>query len=116
MRRLVDLDQRSVSLARVLQELKSNPGLFSRQYYISLFKNATFPKEYAERDYDRQVGLSAELPGLKKYVRDGVQVCVTEPRGTLGTRGVEFRISKNTECQFKRPFVIPVFPVVQFFP
>jgi hypothetical protein len=57
-RRQSDQDKDSVSLRRLLEELKLRPDLFSRTYFTSLYKNgpAEHLKKMADHDYDKHVG------------------------------------------------------------
>src|SRR6516164_10579437 len=57
-RRQSDQDKDSVSLRRLLEELKARPDLFSRSYFTSLYKDGPpeHLKKRADHDYDKQVG------------------------------------------------------------
>jgi hypothetical protein len=55
-RRQADNDKQAVSLRGLLEELKTYPQLFSRQYHTGLYKAPGMPKDYADSCYDRIVG------------------------------------------------------------
>lgn len=57
-RRQADRDHRSISMRRFLEELRSNPHLVSRKYFVDLHKDSNVPENMAQRTYDRVVGES----------------------------------------------------------
>jgi len=59
-RRLADGRSDVVSLRNLLQELRENPHLFSRDYFVELCSRGNLPEEIHQRTYDRLVGHDME--------------------------------------------------------
>lgn len=55
-RRQLDMDKRSISFARLFDEIIKNPQVISRERFTALYKGSVVPKSYAHRDFDRFSG------------------------------------------------------------
>jgi hypothetical protein len=66
-RRQVKIDKKSISFARLLEEICETPKVLSRSRFVSLYRGST-AEEFADRDFDRFAGGSREHvdPGLVK--------------------------------------------------
>jgi len=54
-RRQIKIDRQSISLARLLTEIRETPELLSRSYYCSLYKGSNV-ESWADRDFDNHCG------------------------------------------------------------
>jgi hypothetical protein len=61
-RRLIDRRRDSLSLIRLLEDVKSNPSLFSREAYKARCTNPNLPDDYIDADYDGLVGNGNKQP------------------------------------------------------
>jgi hypothetical protein len=61
-RRLVDRRRDTVSLVRLLEQLKAKPSCVSREAYKKRCSNPNLPANYMDADYDRLVGHGLPQP------------------------------------------------------
>jgi len=64
-RRQVKVDNKSVSFARLLNEIETCPEILSREYYTGLYKDSHV-EFFADRDFDRFCGRSRDHVSPKK--------------------------------------------------
>jgi hypothetical protein len=69
-RRLVDQRRGALSLVRLLEEVKANLSLFSREEYKNRCTNPNVPADYIEGDYDKLVGKGNRLPDPAAIAKD----------------------------------------------
>ncbi len=65
-RRQLDMDSRSVSLVRLLMELKRYPEVITRRRFVALYKGHPVAAQFAHRDFDGVAGYgrSYASPGM----------------------------------------------------
>jgi len=55
-RRQRDKDKKSVSFARLLEEIQGVPEVISRERYIALYTDSVLPMDFANRNFDKLIG------------------------------------------------------------
>ena len=87
-RRLVDGDRQSVSLVRLLQDLKKGPECVSREAYKRRLFNFDTPLEYLDSDYSKILGPEAQYPDPSK-IDDEIR------KLKVGTESLKKYVDKN---------------------
>lgn len=99
-RRQLDTDSRSVSLARLLMEMRQRPGIITRRRFRSFYRGHPVAEQFSNRDFDRLAGRGKDHVGIGIFKGDLSRL---KQAGRRLRRFVNKRVAHFDQRKFKNP-------------